>query len=55
MIDGESFYAALAEGNTEETERLTKEALSAKETAETILENGLIAAMDWIGAKFKNG
>jgi len=54
MIDQEKFYKALSEGSMDEVKRLTQEALNRKESAENILSQGLIKAMDQIGVKFKN-
>jgi 5-methyltetrahydrofolate--homocysteine methyltransferase len=54
MIDQEKFYRALSEGSMDEVKRLTQEALGRKESAENILSQGLIKAMDQIGIKFKN-
>jgi len=54
MIDQEKFYRALSEGSMDEVKRLTQEALGRKESAENILSQGLIKAMDQIGVKFKN-
>jgi 5-methyltetrahydrofolate--homocysteine methyltransferase len=55
MVDKEIFYTALSQGKMDEAKRLTQEALDAGESAETILKEGLISAMDRIGVKFKNG
>lgn len=55
MVDRESFYAALSQGKMEEARRLTQEAIDAGEPPERILKDGLIAAMELIGVKFKNG
>src|SRR4030065_2413974 len=54
MIDQEKFYKALSEGSMDEVKRLTQEALVRGESAENILSQGLIKAMDQIGVKFKN-
>jgi 5-methyltetrahydrofolate--homocysteine methyltransferase len=54
MIDREKFYKALSEGSMEEVKRLTQEALARGESAENVLSQGLIKAMDQIGVKFKN-
>jgi 5-methyltetrahydrofolate--homocysteine methyltransferase len=54
MIDQEKFYKALSEGSMEEVKKLTEEALNRGESAESILSQGLIKAMDQIGFKFKN-
>jgi len=55
MIDKEKFHGALSQGKMDEVKRLTQDALDAGETAETILKDGLIQAMDRVGVKFKNG
>ncbi len=55
MVDKEIFYSALSQGKMDEAKRLTQEALDAGESAETILKEGFISAMDRIGVKFKNG
>ncbi len=55
MVDKEIFYTALSQGKMDEAKRLTQEALDAGESAETILKEGFISAMDRIGVKFKNG
>ena len=55
MVDGEKFYEVLSQGKMEEAKRLTQEAIDAGESAESILKNGLISAMDRVGVRFKNG
>jgi 5-methyltetrahydrofolate--homocysteine methyltransferase len=55
MVDSEKFYEALSQGKMEEAKKLTQEALDAGESAEKVLKDGLIAAMERIGVKFKNG
>lgn len=55
MIDKDKFHTALSQGKMDEVKRLTQEALDAGESAEGILKDGLIQAMDRIGVKFKNG
>jgi 5-methyltetrahydrofolate--homocysteine methyltransferase len=55
MVDKENFYAALSHGNIDETKRLTQESLDRGESAEVILKEGFLPAMDRIGVKFKNG
>jgi len=55
MIDKEGFYAALSQGKIEEVKKLTQRALDTGESAETILKDGLIQAMERVGVKFKNG
>jgi len=54
MADSEKFYEALSQGKMDEAKRLTQAALEAGEPAEKILKEGLIAAMERIGVKFKN-
>ena len=54
MIDQEKVYKALSEGNMEEVKKLTQDALNRGESADSILSQGLIKAMDQIGVKFKN-
>ncbi|MBM4307054.1 MAG: cobalamin-binding protein [Deltaproteobacteria bacterium] len=55
MIDQEKFHTALSQGKMDEVKRLTQEALDLNESAENILKQGLIQAMDRVGVKFKNG
>jgi len=55
MVDREIFYTALSQGKIEEAKRLTQEALDRGKSAEVILKEGLLPAMDRIGVKFKNG
>ncbi len=55
MIDGEKFFQSLLEGETEEVKTLVQEALDAGESAERVLKEGLIQAMDRVGVRFKNG
>ena len=55
MIDQEKFYTALSQGKMDEMKKLTQEALDAGNSANTILKEGLIPAMDRIGVRFKNG
>jgi 5-methyltetrahydrofolate--homocysteine methyltransferase len=55
MIDKEKFYIALSQGKMDEVRRLTQDALDAGESADAILKEGLIPAMDRIGTRFKNG
>ena len=54
MIGKEKFYNALAEGSMDKVKELTQNALGAGETAEKVLKEGLIPAMDQIGARFRN-
>jgi 5-methyltetrahydrofolate--homocysteine methyltransferase len=55
MIDKENFYTALLQGKIDEARRLSQEALDRGESAEVILKEGLLQAMDRIGVKFKSG
>ena len=55
MIDGEKFFQSLSEGEMEEVKTLVQEALDAGESAERVLRQGLIQAMDRVGVRFKNG
>ncbi len=55
MIDKEKFYALLSQGKMDEVKKLTQEALEGGESPEVILKQGLIQAMEQIGARFKNG
>lgn len=54
MIDVDKIYEAMSNGDIETVKRLTEESIDAGETAKNVLENGLIAALDRIGVKFKN-
>ena len=55
MVDSEKFYEALSQGKMEEAKKLTQDALDGGEPPEKVLKEGLIAAMERIGVKFKNG
>jgi len=55
MIDKDKFYSVLSQGKMEEAKKLTQEALESGESAEIILKDGLVQAMDRVGLKFKNG
>lgn len=55
MVNKEKFYIALSQGKMNEVKELTQEALDNGETAEMILKDGLIHAMDQVGSKFKSG
>ena len=46
MIDQEKFHEALSQGKLDEAKRLTREALERGESAETILKEGLVRAME---------
>ncbi len=54
MIDKEKFYALLTQGKMEEVKNLAHEALNNGESAEAVLKEGFIQAMDRIGVRFKN-
>jgi 5-methyltetrahydrofolate--homocysteine methyltransferase len=54
MLDAEKFYAGISQGNMDEVRKLTQEALNSGEKAETILQEGLLPAMDRVGVQFKN-
>ena len=55
MVDSEKFYEALSQGKMDEAKKLTQDALDGGEPPEKVLKEGLIAAMERIGVKFKNG
>jgi len=55
MVDKEIFHTALSQGKMEEAKKLVQEALDRGESAEAILKEGLLQAMDRIGVKFKSG
>lgn len=55
MVDVEKFYTLLSQGKMEEAKKLTQEALDAGAPVEAILKEGLIAAMERIGVRFRNG
>jgi 5-methyltetrahydrofolate--homocysteine methyltransferase len=55
MVDQEQFYIALSQGKTDEVQRLTRESLNGGESADVILKQGLLPAMDRIGVRFKRG
>jgi 5-methyltetrahydrofolate--homocysteine methyltransferase len=55
MMQKEKFYNTLSQGNMDEVKKLTQEALSSGESAEVILKEGLIPAMERVGVQFKNG
>jgi 5-methyltetrahydrofolate--homocysteine methyltransferase len=54
MVDSEKFYKAISEGKMDEVKDLTQKALGAGNSAEKVLKEGLIPAMDQIGVQFKN-
>ena len=51
----DSLQQAVIEGDAEETARLVREHLDEGKDALDILDNGLVAAMDDVGAKFSSG
>ncbi len=53
-MEQEKFYQALTEGKMDEVKQLTQEALNAGKSAEAVLKEGLIPAMDRIGVRFRN-
>lgn len=53
-MEQEKFYQALSEGKVDEVKQLTQKALSAGKSAEAVLKEGLIPAMDRIGVRFRN-
>jgi len=55
MADMEALADAVIEGDQDLAVRLTKTALDEKTAAKAILEEGLIAGMDVVGVRFKNG
>ena len=54
MIDQEKYYAALSQGKMDDVKKLVQEALDHGDSAESILKDGLISAMDRVGVLFKN-
>ena len=54
MVEASKFYDALSRGSVEEVKEITRKALSAGDSPEKILKEGLIKAMDQVGVKFKN-
>jgi 5-methyltetrahydrofolate--homocysteine methyltransferase len=55
LIDQEEFHEALSQGEMDKAKRLTREALERGESAEAILKEGLVRAMERIGVRFKEG
>ena len=55
MVGKERMYILLSTGKTEEMKKLIQDFLGTGETPEHILKEGLLPAMDEIGAQFKNG
>jgi 5-methyltetrahydrofolate--homocysteine methyltransferase len=54
-VETEKFYEAISQGNLDGVKKLTQGALDAGEKAEAILRDGLLPAMERLGAKFKIG
>ncbi len=54
MIDSAQFAQAFLDGKVEEVKKLTQEYLDHGEKPEAVISQGLIKAMDQVGAKFKN-
>jgi 5-methyltetrahydrofolate--homocysteine methyltransferase len=54
MVDADKFAQALFKGSVEEVKKITQELLDGGEKPETVLNQGLIKAMDQVGVKFKN-
>jgi 5-methyltetrahydrofolate--homocysteine methyltransferase len=52
---GEPFLEPLLAGNTEALVRQTRQALAEGQSAEEILQNGLLPAMEEVGVQFRNG
>ena len=55
MVSTEKFYNLLSQGKMDEVKKLTQKALQEGDSPEVILNQGLIPAMEKIGARFKNG
>jgi 5-methyltetrahydrofolate--homocysteine methyltransferase len=55
LIDQEEFHEALSKGEMDKAKRLTRQALERGESAEAILKEGLVRAMERIGVRFKEG
>ena len=55
MIDKEQFLEPLLAGDTDAVVALTREALGAGNSPDSILRDGLLSAMGVIGQKFKDG
>ena len=55
MIDKEKFHAKLSQGKMDDVKKLTQEALDAGESAEIILNEGIVPAMGSVGQRFKDG
>jgi len=55
MIDKEKFHAEISKGDRDKVKKLIQEALAAGESAEVILDQGIIPAMGSVGQRFKDG
>jgi 5-methyltetrahydrofolate--homocysteine methyltransferase len=55
MVTTEKFYNLLSQGKMDEVKKLTQGMLEEGESPEVILNQGLIPAMEQIGARFKKG
>ncbi len=55
MVDRQKFYTLLSQGKMDEVKKLTQDLLEEGESAEVILKQDLIPAMEQIGVRFKNG
>jgi 5-methyltetrahydrofolate--homocysteine methyltransferase len=55
MVSTEKFYNLLSQGKMDEVKKLTQDMLDEGESPEVILNQGLISAMEQIGARFKKG
>jgi 5-methyltetrahydrofolate--homocysteine methyltransferase len=55
MVDRQKFYTLLSQGKMDEVKKLTQETLDRGESAEAVLKEGLLQAMERIGVKFKSG
>ena len=55
MIDVKKFFTALSEGKIDAVKELVQGALAEGASADTILNEGLIKAMEQVGVLFKNG
>jgi 5-methyltetrahydrofolate--homocysteine methyltransferase len=55
MVDSGKFYTALSQGKMDVVEKLVRDALDRGDPAGTILNEGLIPAMDQVGVRFKSG
>src|SRR5512137_2697821 len=55
MLDQKKFIQALFEGSIEKVKMLTEESLRQGEGPESVLNEGLIKAMENVGVKFRNG